>query len=127
MATPTSFASLISEDIAALKELGGFLASLPLALVVVIIFIKNASALLPSFALNPIFCLLPILTLTVNGWLLTFVSALVSQEKSLKTLPWSRQKDILGLLNTSLKGEVFILASLKSLAASQFYLMPRLY
>ena len=83
LATPTSFASLISEDIAVLKELGGLLASLPLALVVVIIFIKNASVLLLSFAFSPIFCLVPILTLTVNGWLLAFVSVLVSQEKSL--------------------------------------------
>ena len=82
LVTPTGFASLISEDIAALKELGRLLASLPLALVVVIIFIKNASALLLSFALSPIFCLLPILTLTVNGWLLAFVSVIVSQEKS---------------------------------------------
>ena len=82
LATPTGFASLISEDIDALKELGGLLASLPLALVVVIIFIKNASVLLLSFALSPIFCLIPILTLTVNGWLLAFVSVIVSQEKS---------------------------------------------
>ena len=82
LATPTGIASLISKDIDALKELGGLLASLPLALVVVIIFIKNASVLLLSFALSPIFCLLPILTLTVNGWLLAFVSVIVSQEKS---------------------------------------------
>ncbi len=82
LATPTSFASLISEDIAALEELAGLLASLPLALVVVIIFIKNASVLLLSFVFSPIFCLLPILTLTVNGWLLAFVSVIVSQEKS---------------------------------------------
>ena len=83
LSTSTGFASLISEDIAVLKELGGLLASLPLALVVVIIFIKNASVLLLSFAFSPIFCLVPILTLTVNGWLLAFVSVLVSQEKSL--------------------------------------------
>ncbi len=82
LSTPPSFASLISEDIAALEELGAFLASLPLPLAAVIIFIKNASALLLSFALSPIFCLMPILTLTVNGWLLAFVSVTVSQEKS---------------------------------------------
>ena len=82
LATPTGVASLISQVIAALKELGRLLASLPLALVVVIIFIKNASVLLLSFALSPIFCLIPILTLTVNGWLLAFVSVIVSQEKS---------------------------------------------
>jgi len=83
LATPAGTVSLLAEDIAALKELGDFLASLPLALVVVIIFLKNASVLLLSFVFSPIFCLLPILTLTVNGWLLAFISVIVSQEKSL--------------------------------------------
>ena len=36
-----------------------------------------------SFALSPVLCLLPILTLMLNGWLLTFVSSAVMQEKSL--------------------------------------------
>ena len=83
LATPAGIVSLIAEDIAALKELASLLASLPLALVAVIIFLKNASALLISFVFSPIFCLLPILTLTVNGWLLAFISVIVSQEKSL--------------------------------------------
>ena len=81
--TPASVPGPISEDIAALGELAGFLASLPLALVAVIIFMKNALALLVSFVFSPIFCLLPILTLTINGWLLAFVSVTISQEKSL--------------------------------------------
>ncbi len=83
LSTPTSFADLFSEDIDTLGELAGFLASLPLALVVVIIFIKNASVLLLSFALSPILCLVPVLTLVVNGWLISFVLAEVAQEKSL--------------------------------------------
>ena len=82
LATPTSFASLISEDITALEELIDFLASLPPALTAIFIFIKNASALLLSFVFSPIFCLPPILALTVNGWLLGFISVLVSREKS---------------------------------------------
>ncbi len=83
LATPTSAAGLLSEDIAALEKLANLLASLPLALVVVIIFIKNASALLLSFALSPILCLAPVIALTVNGWLLGLVSTTVIQEKSL--------------------------------------------
>jgi len=80
---PTSFAGLIGEDIAAIEELGGILASLPSAVAAMFIFVKNASALLLSFVLSPILCLIPILTLTVNGWLLAVVSVMVSQEKSL--------------------------------------------
>ncbi len=82
LSTPPSFTSLIAEDIAALKELSGLLTSLPLVLVAVVIFMKNVSVLLLSFVLSPIFCLLPVLTLTVNGWLLAFVSVIVGQEES---------------------------------------------
>jgi len=81
--TPTSSAGFTPEDIAALEELSRILASLPPALTAIFIFTKNASALLISFALSPIFCLTPILTLTVNGWLLAFISVVVIQEKSL--------------------------------------------
>ena len=82
LVAPVSVANLVAEDIAALKELSGILVPFS-ALTVIFIFIKNALALLLSFALSPIFCLLPILTLTVNGWLLAFVSVTVSQEESL--------------------------------------------
>jgi stage II sporulation protein M len=36
-----------------------------------------------SFALSPIFCLVPVVALIINGGLLGFVSVLVIQEKSL--------------------------------------------
>jgi len=72
-----------SEGIAAIRQLSEILASLPLALIALFIFIKNASALLLSFILSPILCLVPILALTVNGLLLGSVSAMVVQEKSL--------------------------------------------
>ena len=83
LTTPTGITSLLAEDIAALEELGELLASLPLALTALFIFIKNASVLLLSFVLSPIFCLVPILALTVNGWVLAFVSSMVIQEESL--------------------------------------------
>ena len=82
-ASPTGITSLLAEDIAALEELSELLASLPLALTALFIFIKNASVLLLSFVLSPIFCLVPILALTVNGWVLAFVSSMVIQEESL--------------------------------------------
>jgi len=83
LTTPTGITSLLAEDIAALEELGELLASLPLALTALFIFIKNVSVLLLSFVLSPFFCLVPILALTVNGWVLAFVSSMVIQEESL--------------------------------------------
>ena len=83
LVNPPGIANLVSKDIAALKELADFLAPLPQPVVLAIIFINNALTLLISFIFSPIFCLMPILALTANGWLLGFVSTIVIQEKSL--------------------------------------------
>ena len=83
LAAPADINSLLAEDVAPLEELVDFLASLPQFALFVIIFINNAITLLLSFLLSPILCLLPILVLIVNGWLIAFVSAVVMQEKSL--------------------------------------------
>ncbi len=83
LATPASSIGLLSEDITALEELIDLLALLPPSSVLVIIFIKNVSALLVSFALSPLFCLVPVMALIVNGWLIGLVSTTVIQEKSL--------------------------------------------
>jgi len=83
LATPASIASFISEDIAAISKFGGILASLPPILALILIFAKNASALLFSFALSPIFCLMPILALTVNGWIIAIVSTAAVEQESL--------------------------------------------
>ena len=83
LTTPTSITSLLAEDVAALEQLADLLAALPQSSVFALIFIKNASAILISFALSPIFCLVPVIALFINGGLLGWVSALVIQEKSL--------------------------------------------
>ena len=81
LATPSSIVSL-GDIVAAFEELGGSL--VPFSIVTfVFIFVNNVVALLLSFVLSPILCLAPVLSLTVNGWLLSFVSASVAQEKSL--------------------------------------------
>lgn len=82
LATPDSIADLFSEEIASLEEFGGILAPFTVVTVIVL-FIKNGVTLLLSFALSPIFCLVPILTLTLNGWLLALVSSIVAEEESL--------------------------------------------
>jgi len=82
LATPASDINLLSEDITALQELSSILVPFEF-LTVILILAKNVSVLLLSFALSPIFCLMPILALTVNGWLIAFISAIVIQEESL--------------------------------------------
>ena len=83
LAAPPSVVNLLSEEITALEEFASLLAPLPQFLVFTIIFLKNTSTLLLSFLLSPILCLVPVLALTLNGWLLGFVSAIIVQEKSL--------------------------------------------
>ena len=82
LATPAGIADLFAEDLAALERLSGILAPFSV-LTVVLIFIKNVFAIAVSFFLSPILCLVPILALTVNGWLIAFVSSAVVKEKSL--------------------------------------------
>ncbi len=82
LATPSSGINLLSEDVAALEELGNILVPFRF-LTVILILTRNASVLLLSFALSPIFCLMPILALIFNGWFLAFISAIVIQEESL--------------------------------------------
>jgi len=81
LATPASIVSLMSEEISALEELGRILAPFKIS-TAIFIFMKNVSALLVSFVFSPILCLVPILALVVNGWVVSFVSAVVIQEKS---------------------------------------------
>ncbi len=83
LTAPPGIPGIIAEDITTLEELVGLLASLPLPLVAVLLFIKNVSAMVISFALSPILCLAPALALFANGWLLGLISVIVSQEKSL--------------------------------------------
>lgn len=82
LAAPAAISRLVSDELAALEKMGSALPPFKLS-TMIFIFIKNAVALLFSFALSPIFCLVPILTLTVNGWLLALVSTMVAEEKSL--------------------------------------------
>ncbi len=82
LTTPTGGIDLFAEDITALQELGSILVPFKL-LTVLLILAKNASVLLMSFVLSPFFCLMPILALIFNGWLLALISVVVIEEKSL--------------------------------------------
>jgi len=82
LATPASIAALMSEEIKALEELSNILVPFS-AVTAILIFVKNASALIISFFLSPILCLVPVLTLTVNGWVLALVSSMAANEHSI--------------------------------------------
>jgi len=82
LATPATSTSPISEEITALEKLSELVAPFKVS-TVIFIFMKNTLALLLSFALSPILCLMPVLTLSVNGWILALVSSAIVQEKSL--------------------------------------------
>ncbi len=83
LVVPAGNASFLDEDMASLGELAAFFFSFPPALTATFIFAKNALALLLSFALSPILCIVPVATLILNGGLLSFVSVVVIQEESL--------------------------------------------
>ena len=80
---PAGATGFISEDIATLQEQLASILTLPKFLIAIFIFTKNVSALLLSFILSPIFCLVPIMALIANGWVLSFISAAVVEEQSL--------------------------------------------
>ena len=75
-------ADVMSQDLIALQELANRLATLPQFVIFAIIFIKNALTVMLSFALSPILCLMPILSLVLNGVILGFVSVTVAEQES---------------------------------------------
>ena len=83
---PESVAQILAGDIAALEELGSMLGSLSPALMAIIILAKNTVSLLISFVMSPILCLVPLLALIANGWLLGWISATVLETKPLSFL-----------------------------------------
>jgi stage II sporulation protein M len=83
LSTPAGIIDFLAEDLNALEEQLASVLALPKFLIAIFIFVKNAFAIAVSFVLSPILCLAPILALTVNGWLIAFVSSAVVSEKSL--------------------------------------------
>ncbi len=82
LAMPTGLTDLLSEDLAALRELGSILGPFQI-FTAIFILVKNISAVLLSFMLSPILCLFPVMALIFNGLVISFVSAIVVQEKSI--------------------------------------------
>ncbi len=80
---PQGEAGPLSVEVTALEQMADLLASLPPPVLLMVIFIKNASAVLISLALSPLFGVVPVLALIFNGWLLGFVAVSLVSQKSL--------------------------------------------
>lgn len=85
LAVPVSAAAIFSEELLYLEELAKLLEPFK-ASTAVFIFFKNISAVLISFIFSPLLLLIPILALTLNGFLLSFISVAVIEENSLGLL-----------------------------------------
>ena len=81
---PAGF-SLPLEYIDGLKELSKILPP-GSVMILLLIFIKNVTAMLISFIFSPFFGIVPLLTLISNGWLIGYVATGVIAEKSISYL-----------------------------------------
>jgi len=82
LADPLNLASLLSDELVYLGELGGILVPFTFTMFI-FIFIKNVVTLLFSFIFSPLLAIIPVVTLLLNGWLLGLVSAMVTEQQSL--------------------------------------------
>jgi len=88
LADPFNIAGLLYDELQGLfglgqvEGLGGFLTPFSFTMFI-FIFIKNVITLLFSFGFAPIFCIVPVFTLLLNGWLVGLVSLIIAEQESL--------------------------------------------
>jgi len=75
---PVTSAEMLSDDMTALRELAAMLGPFQFS-TAVFIFFKNVMALAVSFVFSPILLLMPVLALTMNGWIISFISVMVAR------------------------------------------------
>ena len=83
---PTEGAGLFLEEAAALDEMAGIIAPLPQIAVFIFILLKNISVIVLSFVMSPLLCIIPVITLVINGGVIGLVSAIIVEEESLPFL-----------------------------------------
>lgn len=83
---PVDGPGILAEDLAALEEMAGLISSLPQVAVFFLILVKNISVVVISLIFSPIFLLVPVLVLVLNGGVVGLVSILVTREYSLTYL-----------------------------------------
>ena len=77
---------LLGDQVSSLQQIAGFILPQGKASVLLFIYAKNVLALVASFVLSPLFLLVPVAALTLNGGMLGLVSVAVVQQKSLPYL-----------------------------------------
>lgn len=82
LVTPARVANFVYQEIAEIQKLGQSLTPFSIT-TFIFIFARNTLALLGSFVLSPILIIAPVLSLVINGLVISFLSALVVQEKSI--------------------------------------------
>ena len=83
LVTPDEATRFITEELEELEGLADYLTPLPETYVFILIFLKNVSVVLISLAFSPILCLVPLITLVLNGWIIGWVATSVLQQESL--------------------------------------------
>ncbi len=83
LSTPSGSPGAFSEETSALQELARIIAKLPAWAMFGFILLKNISAVLFSFVLSPLFLVVPIVSLLMNGWLIGAVANTVVAEQSI--------------------------------------------
>jgi stage II sporulation protein M len=69
-----------------LENLSEFISQLPQWAVFLVILLKNVSAVLFAFLMSPLFLVVPVLTLVLNGWIIGVVAQQVIAEHSVRYL-----------------------------------------
>ena len=82
---PRGLDDFIRANLGTLEDLASTIEPFTLTTLVIIIA-KNSMAFIFSFALSPLFCIVPVLTLVLNGSVISFVSAMVVEKESLGVL-----------------------------------------
>ena len=83
---PTEGADPFLAEAAALDEMAGIIAPLPQVAVFFFILLKNISVIVLSFVLSPLLCIVPVITLVLNGGVIGLVSSIIIEEESLRFL-----------------------------------------
>jgi stage II sporulation protein M len=80
---PTEGAGLFLAEAAALDEMAEIITPLPQGAIFVFILLKNISVIVLSFLFSPLLCIVPVITLVINGGVIGLVSAIFIEEESL--------------------------------------------